>query len=238
MSINAVIRPLTARAVLFPDDGPGETGGLSSALDATGVARAGLARVARIPAAALGTVESEVGTVAGDLLDLDIGDAVVLGWRRYTALTAAAARTLAARGTEEVVALATHRVSSTYTPSVDVLVDEVKVNTLEFALSLQFEIRGLSAVVRGGDLVALRGGDCLLTARLTLEGAQLAHKERPVDLSVVVPLTSPIALVDKPVPDGSEAGPTGEVPAQRAEEERLGPPVGSGSTGTQEAWEA
>lgn len=218
MSIDAVTLPLTARAALFPDDEPGESGELSSSLGATGLARAALARVGRIPAAALGAVEGEVGAVAGDLLDLDLGDVLVLGWRRYAALTAAARRTLAAPGTEEVVVMASHRVSSSYTPSVDVLVDEVKVNTFEFALTLQFEIRGLSAVVRGGDLVALRGGDCRLSARLTLEGAQLARKEHPVDLRLLVPLARPIALVDKPGLAGPDASPSGQVPTQREAE--------------------
>ena len=225
MSLNAVTMPVTARGVLFPDDESGNAAGLSAGLAATGVARAALARVVRIPAAAVTAVESEVSAVAGDLMELDLGDAMVLGWRKYAALTSAARRTLAAPGTEEVVVLAAHRISSTYNPSVDVFVDNVRVNSFEFALSLQFDIRGLSAVVCGGDLVALHGGDCNLSATLTLEGAQLAHRERPVDLRVVLPLRHPIALVNKPAAHSPEPRDTGEMPVQREGEQKLDAPV-------------
>lgn len=192
--------PLTAAVFLFPDEEPGSGTGLSAALGMTGAARTVLARVGRLPAAALTAVDQELGTVTSGLMDIDLGDAVVLGWRKYSALVEAARRTLASPGSEEVVVLATHRISSTYRPSVDVTVDNLKVNTFEFLLSVQLDIRGLSAVVRGGDLVALYGGDCLVTATLTLEGAQLAHRERTVDLRLMVPLRRPVALVDKPPP--------------------------------------
>jgi hypothetical protein len=189
--------PLTAHAFLFPDEEPGAGTGLSAALGKTGAAPTALAGVRRLPATAFKAVEGELGTVTAELLDIDLGDLVVLSWRKYSVLVEAARRTRAAPGTEEVVVLATHRVSSTYRPSVDVTVDNVKVNTFEFVLSVQIDIRGLSAVVRGGDLVALYGGDCLITATLTLEGARLAHREQTVDLRLFVPLRQPFALVDK-----------------------------------------
>jgi len=44
-----------------------------------------------------------------------------------------------------------------------------------------------AAVVRAGALAAVRGGDCLVTARLTLEGALLAEVQRRLDVAVVPP---------------------------------------------------
>jgi hypothetical protein len=216
----SLTQPLTARRFLFPGEEPGAGTGLSAALGMTGAARSALVRVRRIPGAAVKAVEGELGTVTSGLLDIDLGGAVVVGWRKYSALIEAARRTFASPGTEEVVVLAMHRVSSTYRPSVDVIVDNVKVNTFEFVLSVQIDIRGLSAVVRGADLVALYGGDCLVTATLTLEGAQLAHREQTFDRRVVVPLRHPVALVDKLPP----------IPAPRSHHESVESPAPGGET--------
>jgi hypothetical protein len=219
MSTTTTSAPLTARVVLFPDDEPGTGTGLAAALSGSAAARPALARVARWPAAALEAVDAELGSVASGLMDIDVGDAVVLGWRKYSALVEAARRTVASPGSEEIVVLATHRISSTHRPSVDVWVDEVKVNTFEFVLSVQIDIRGLSAVVRGGDLVALHGGDGVVSVTLTLEGAPLAQRQRTVDLRVLVPLRHPISLVggSPATPSDTSHPPAVELPAQRDE---------------------
>ena len=91
-------------------------------------------------------------------------------WRRYSALTSAAERTLAAPGSEEVVLLATHRVTWTYEPHIDLLVDGRKVTSLELQMTVVFDLHGVAAVVQLGDLVALRGGGCLITATLAARG--------------------------------------------------------------------
>jgi len=83
----------------------------------------------------------------------------------------------------------------TYRPRVDPFVDDVKVNTLEFQLTMVFDVNGLVAVVQSGDLVAFRGGECVLTATLGLEGAPLARRQARIDLPVVVRLQPAIALV-------------------------------------------
>ena len=57
--------------------------------------------------------------MADDLVDLDLGDLLVAGWRRHSRLVEAARRTLAAPGTEEVALLAPDRVTSVHHPHVD-----------------------------------------------------------------------------------------------------------------------
>lgn len=198
MSDSTTAPPLTARTFLFGDRAHGDgVPSLSRALEERGAARTVLQGVRHLSSSALRAVDEEVGTVADRLLDLDLGDAMVSGWRKYSALTESARRTLAAPGSEEVVVLATHRATSTYRPHVDLLVDGVKVNSFEFELTVVFDVTGVSAIVRAGDLVALRGGECLVTTTLGLEGAQLAERQRHVDLDVIVPLRSPIPLVDE-----------------------------------------
>jgi hypothetical protein len=196
MSPATLTRSLTARSFLFDDTSGADTAeALNRSLGEHGVARTAIHGVGRLSGSALQAVDREIGTVTDGLLDLDIGDMLVSGWRKYAALTKAAHSTLAAPGSEEVVVLATHRITFTHRPQIDLFVDDVKVNTLGFQLTMVFDVNGLVAVVRSGELVALRGGECVLTATLSLEGGQLAQQQRRIDLPVVVRLRPAIALV-------------------------------------------
>jgi hypothetical protein len=188
--------PLTARNFLLGAGNAGDTAEeLSRSLSERGVARTGLHGLRRLSGSALGAVDREIANVTNGLLDLDIGDVLVSGWRKYGSLREAARHTLAAPGSEEVVILATHRIVATFRPCVDLLVDGVKVNTFEFELTLVLDLDGLVAVVRDGRLEALRGGDCVLTATLSLEGGQLARRQGHIDPGLVVRLDPPVALL-------------------------------------------
>jgi len=76
-----------------------------------------------------------------------------------------------------------------------VLIDGAKVATIVFDLTLVFRLDPLAAIVRDGNLVAFRGGDCLATATLTVDGAKLAERERHLDLNRIVPVHPGIPLV-------------------------------------------
>lgn len=196
--------PLTAHVFLFPDEEPGAGTGLSAALGTAGAARMALSGVRRLPPGGPqgggGRTghghERAPGHRSGRRDDPRLAQVLRPGRGSATDLDS--------RGTEEVVVLATHRVSSTYKPSVDVTIDSVKVNTFEFVLSVQIDIRGLSAVVRGGDLVALYGGDCLVTATLTLEGAELAHREKDGRSTGACPTATPRRTCGQDRDRGSE----------------------------------
>lgn len=198
MSATAQIAPMTARVFLLGGDAGADTGEvLGRALSQHGVARSALQAVRHLSGSAVQTVDREIGTVADGLLDLDLGEVLVAGWRKHVALTESAKRTLAAPGSEEIVALASHRITSTSSPHVDLFLDDAKVKTLEFELEIVFDLTALSAVVRLGELVALRGGECLVTATLTLEGWRLAERQGHIDLALTVQLQPGVTLVDK-----------------------------------------
>lgn len=208
MTTTTLDQPLTARLFLFGDGSDADSAqAIGRAVHQHGVARASLRGVRRLTGSALETVDQEIGAVTGGLLDLDLGDILVAGWRRYTSLTDSARRTLAAAGSEEVVLLATHQVTCSYQPRVDLLVDGALLNSFELDLTLVFEVTGLAAVVRSGDLAALRGGACEVTGTLSLEGAKLAERQRSFDLGMLVPLPRPIPLVEKPPPFIPEQAP-------------------------------
>jgi hypothetical protein len=144
-------------------------------------------------------VDREIGTVTDGLLNLDLGDVLLSAWQRYAKLTDAARRTLAVSGSEEIVPLAAHTVRSTYAPYVDLVANGVRIHSFKFELEIVFELTALQAIVRAGTLVALRGGECVVTATLSLDGVHLAKKDRTVDLELMVRLHPPRPLLTSSV---------------------------------------
>jgi hypothetical protein len=157
-------QPLTASAFLFDDEDTGRA--LARTLDEHGVP---------------GSLNTALGLVAQTTRDL-----VVAGWRKQGQLAAAAERTAANPGTSELVELATHRVSSVHHPYVELLVNDVRVTTVNFELDLEFEIKALVATMRAGHLVSLHSGDCDLSATLAAEGVQLASRRAQLELPLIV----------------------------------------------------
>lgn len=201
--------PVTARSFLLGDRVP-ETGPVRAE---------GLGRLTR---AAGESLRGQVGTVVAGMLELDLADLLLAGWRRYTALQDAGRSTTAAPGSSAVVDLATHRVTATYEPRVDVLLDGLAVAHVDAALRVQFDVTALAATVRHGRLVDLRGGRCTVTAELSVEGVPLAHRQATTEPAVVVPLGAGVPILD--------AGPGDEVrlPQQTADTVVVEPRAPSG----------
>jgi hypothetical protein len=142
-----------------------------------------------------GAVRAELARSVQGLLDLDLGDLLLTGWRKWTALTAAARRTRDRPGTSEVVSLAEHTVTVRQQPTVDLLVQEIRLATLHVGLTVEFTVRGLAATVRGGRLVALTGGSCTVTATLALEDRTVAERTGEMRLPLLVRVGPGIPLL-------------------------------------------
>jgi hypothetical protein len=214
--------PLTASAFLFDDEDTGRA--LARALDEHGVLGSldsALGLVAQTTREAAG---DQVAAVADGVLALDLGDLVVAGWRKQGQLADAAERTAANPGTSELVELVTHRVSSVHHPYVELLVNDVRVTTVNFELDLEFEIKALVATVRDGHLVSLHSGDCDLSATLTAEGVRLASTSRHFDLPLVVrwPLLLRLGGGTDPLPYGAKPPPTSLPPVPSPSRRRRG----------------
>lgn len=153
-----------------------------------------------LSAAARTAVGTRVGEIATGLAALDLADVLAAGWRKHTALREAARRTLADPGSIELVDLATHRIRSAHQPTVDVLVDERKVATVEFSLELSFLLQGLVAGVRDGRLMALHSGDCEAVGVLSVEGIELARRQRELDLELALDLDAGVPLLTRKAP--------------------------------------
>jgi hypothetical protein len=147
--------------------------------------------------AGLGAVSNQIAAAAHGLLDLDrgLGEFVVQGWCQIAELTAAARRTAATPGSEVVVDLATHSITWTHNPQIDVLVNDARVATVHFELSIRFTVKGLAATVRDGNLVRLSSGECEVTGTLAAEGRQLAQREAQFQLPLLMRLGDGIPLL-------------------------------------------
>lgn len=186
--------PLTANALLF-GAGTQTAEALGNAISEQHATRTALRSIRRLSGSAAGLVDREVATVTDDLLDVDLGDVLIAAWQKHSKLTEAARRTLAISGSEEIVSLASHSIESTYSPHVDLVVNGALVHCFKFVLGIVVEVAALDAVVRAGTLAMLRSGECVMTAKLSLDGVQLANARRTVDLELVVRLHPPRPLI-------------------------------------------
>lgn len=132
-----------------------------------------------LPKATREAAVREVAAATAGLLNVNLIDMLVAGWRKHHDLTSAARRTLAEPDSTELVQLATHQVTEAQQPYVSVLVDGHRVATLNLDLSVVFDISAVLAGIRAGRLVALHSGHCDITA--TLAGG-LAPEGWPPDL--------------------------------------------------------
>jgi hypothetical protein len=186
--------PVTACGMIF-----GETENAVAALSqAISSGRTGGASHPALQGLSLATRDAairEVSTLGAELLALDLGGLLVTGWRKYATLVQAARRTAAMPGREEIVDVITHRIGVASHPSVELLVNEVRVTTIHFALMLEFEVKALTAVIRAGNIVALESGTCATTASIAVEGVTVASRTAEFGLPVLIHLGNGVPLL-------------------------------------------
>jgi hypothetical protein len=186
-------RPHTALTLLF---GPGDA---AEALDHAIVsadARGNLGgALEHLPTEVRAAAVREVAAAAAGLLDVNLADMLIAGWREHQDLTAAARWTLAAPGRTELVDLAEHKVSSSQEPYVSVLVDGRQLATVRLGLTVVFDVTAMLAGVSGGRLVSVRSGDCDITGTLAIDEAEVVTKRTRLKLPGIITLHQGIRLL-------------------------------------------
>lgn len=177
----------------------GAAGNLPEALAAAGLPAAietnlG-AVVAGLPHDLAAAAVTEVTTAVPRLLDVNLADLLVAGWREHADLTAAARRTAADPGSTELLSLTTHQLDGSLEPWVTLLVDHRPVAKVQLGLSVSCEISALLAQVSAGRLTGIRTGRCDLTATLTVQDVDVASRARRIDLPGLLTLTPGIRLL-------------------------------------------
>jgi hypothetical protein len=194
MTAVAIDEQFTAWSFLYGDNSEA-IADLAGVLREDGVLGTAGAAVRELAGSAGGAVRAELARSVQGLLDLDLGQLLLVGWRKRAVLTAAARRTRDQPGTSEVVSLAEHTVTVRQQPSIDLLVREVRLATLHLELTVEFTVRGLAATVRGGRLVELTGGSSTVSASLTIEDSTVAERKGEIRLPLLVRVGSGIPLL-------------------------------------------
>lgn len=173
--------------------------------------RSNLGILARLPEPLRGKAVGAIIAAVFVLLDYDMIELLVDGWREHRDLTEAARHTLAKPGSTELVALATHSITVSQKPSIDLLLNGELVATVEIELTLQFDISAAVAGVSAGLITALHSGRCDITATLIINGAEATQKQKRIELPGVISLKQGIRLLSED--DYAKAGRTRPVPA-------------------------
>ena len=162
--------------------------------------------------------EEQLASVTAGLLDLDLGDLLIYGWRTRERLVNAAWQTRQIPGRQEVVQLGTHRITSTHNPTIELLIDGVRVHTFRFQLTVIFDIEVAALIVRDGLLTALKAGDGAVACTLTLEmpggDVELIDQQRKINLHLIINIGHGIPLL--PGDAGVGAGPAPGTPPSTA----------------------
>lgn len=147
------------------------------------------------PAVTRETAVSEVRAAAAGLLDINLTDMLLAGWRQFHDLTSAARRTLAAPGSSELVSLVTHRITTEQQPYVKLLVDGHPLATVRFGVCVDFDVSALLAGVSAGRLVAVHTGRCDITATLAIDDVEVVTRQARLELAGAIPVTPAIRLL-------------------------------------------
>jgi hypothetical protein len=215
MTPAAPARPHTALTLLFvPGDAAQALGHAIVAADADGnLGRA----LEHLPAEARAAAVREVTAAAAGLLDINLADVLITGWREHRDLTAAARRTLAAPGSTELVDLAEHRVTASQEPYVSVLVDGHQVATVRLGVTVVCDVTAMLAGISAGRLIAVRSGDCDITVTLAIDEAEAVTRQTRLELPGVITLHRGIRLLPASAypPAAEQAQTVGDQPPLR-----------------------
>jgi hypothetical protein len=211
MEMTMSTEPTTARALLLGDGAEG-VAELIHLLGRHGALREVASAIQHLAESGMAALTDEIAALVHGLLELDLGELALAGWRGHGELVAAARRTRATPGSSEVVQLARHTVRSVHEPWIDVLVHEVRVATVRTRLSVEFSVSGLSANVWDGLLVALHGGSCTITGTFSVAGRQLVKRAVETQPTAIVRLPGnglPLLTAGRPGSGDDAAGASG-----------------------------
>jgi hypothetical protein len=119
-------------------------------------------------------------TVAGriaDLLRLDLGVILVGGWKKMAELQRYTDRGKYSPDETVLVEITRHTVTSTHKPSLDIVVDEVKIDTLPFELKFTLTLDGALLTIRDGKILAVSPGACKGEGELKCEGYTILKRD-------------------------------------------------------------
>jgi hypothetical protein len=129
-------------------------------------------------------IEAKLRMVMGETLV----DMIVGGWRAYAAVAQAIQKSRSQPGVDLVVPLRNHTIKAARHHNLDIEVDRFPVMTLSVQLIVHVQLYDAVAVVRDGQLVAIRSGQASVDGMVTVDGVQVARR------TLIFPLTAELVL--------------------------------------------
>src|SRR5262245_34876083 len=183
---------LTVRTFLFSNGPEDDLTALRRSLSEHGIVSSCHRELRELTQDGREAADEAVASITAGLLDFDLGDLLIYGWRIHGRLVDAGKETLASPGRQVVVQLGSHQVTSTHNPTIDVLIDGVRVHTFRFQVTAVFDIDLAAAIVQDGRLISLKAGDGSVTATLTTQmpggDVELIREQRKINLHLIVDL--------------------------------------------------
>jgi hypothetical protein len=210
MTQQTMDHPRTVGGVLFDDDDPASSRALERSLDRAGIYGAACQAVGVLSTVGRDEIRSRLTETAKDLLGTQVVDTVFAGWRKKDELVGAAEATAGNPDKSVLVDLCSQRIEARHECTLDIVVDGWTVASFRFIVTLVLDIDAMLAIVQGGRLVGLRGGNCAIQAGLAVNGQQVAEHQRRIELDKVISLGAGIPLcraaslrADLPSPAGN-----------------------------------
>lgn len=155
-------------------------------------------------AAAAGAVAEQLT----ELLDTPVSRILATAWSRDPALGEYRDPQRHPAGELALVPLADHSVTAAQVPSVELLLEQARLGTVEFQVDLVVTLKGALIGIRDGRIVELRAGRTHLEARLGCAGTAIAERKGEIALPGVIrfgegiPIAPPEAprLAEPPLP--------------------------------------
>ena len=170
----------------------------------------------RLPRVTREAAVHEAAIAAVGLLQVDLMEVLVTGWREHRDIFSAARRTLDMPGSKELVGLAPHRITTVQQPAVSILVDGHRVHTLQLGLSIFFEVTGLVAGIHAGRLAGIHAGRGVVGVALTVHELEVLTKRSHLELPGVKSLKRGFRLLPaSEYPDDSRTYPGGQHPGSQ-----------------------
>lgn len=129
-----------------------------------------------------------------DVLDINVVDVLVAGWKKQSEVRELLHATAADPTRTALVHLAEHTLESTHKPAIEVRSSGTVVARLSFTIAAAFEVEGVELVLRRGRVEEVRPGRVTARGTVKLESAVILERK-------LAPLTLPgkIAIVGEGV---------------------------------------
>jgi hypothetical protein len=200
MTTHLLTPPETIRDILYGPR-PDAATALHRDLDRDGLFHAVRQASGGLARAAQDELDAQIVALADQALGVRAVDLITAGWRKHQELAAAAEATAAAPERTLFVSLAEHRITSTHTWTLDIVlslaeVADKVVMSIDFALTVTADVEAILLVVRDGHLIGIRGADCDIRVTLTARNRPIIDQHAHIHLGAGLTFEPGIALRD------------------------------------------